>query len=477
MDDIRFVVFDPGHFHAALVLKEMYPEVSRTVHVYGALAPDLDASLQRMLRGSVDERTVQQPGPDLLAFQQHVERFNTRTDKPTSWNLETHGWDPLLLGMHQSDPGNVRSKLGPNREVYRMLRDRPGNVVVLAGRNPDKINTIHECLKAGLHVLADKPWILSQKDLESLEEALDLAEEQRLIALDIMTERHEITTILQREFVQDEEVFGSIESGNDDEPGVLLESVHSIKKRVAGNPLVRPAIFFDVAQQGEGLTDVGTHLVDLIPWVLFPEQAIDAFQELNLNSAKRWSTPILLADFQAVTGLTAFPDFLKPQVQDGVLHYFCNNSVKYCLCGIHVALDIRWDLQTASGGDWHHALFRGTRSSVEVRQVPEKQAVPELFVHPRNPRDLPELRKAVAERCRILENHYRDLEVQEQNGELRIAIPNRYRIGHEAHFGAVTRLFLDYVLQRQRLPEWEKPNMLAKYRLTTAGVHLARGGI
>ncbi len=80
-------------------------------------------------------------------------------------------------------------------------------------------------------------------------------------------------------------------------------------------------------------------------------------------------------------------------------------------------------------------------------------------------------------RCKVLENQYRDLRVHYEAGELRIDIPKRYRTSHEAHFGAVTRQFLDYVLGRQRLPGWEKANMLAKYRLTTAGVHLARGGI
>ena len=38
---------------------------------------------------------------------------------------------------------------------------------------------------------------------------------------------------------------------------------------------IRPAWFFDNDEQGEGLNDVGTHLVDLVQWTLFPEQAID----------------------------------------------------------------------------------------------------------------------------------------------------------------------------------------------------------
>ena len=39
--DVRFVTLDPGHFHAALVQKEMYPGVARRVDVYAPLGSDL----------------------------------------------------------------------------------------------------------------------------------------------------------------------------------------------------------------------------------------------------------------------------------------------------------------------------------------------------------------------------------------------------------------------------------------------------
>ena len=48
------------------------------------------------------------------------------------------------------------------------------------------------------------------------------------------------------------------------------ESVHYFSKLVSGAPLKRPAWFFDTAQQGEGLVDITTHLVDLVQWACFP---------------------------------------------------------------------------------------------------------------------------------------------------------------------------------------------------------------
>ncbi len=56
-----------------------------------------------------------------------------------------------------------------------------------------------------------------------------------------------------------------------------------------------------------------------------------------------------------------------------------------------------------------------------------------------------------------------------------VLIPQEYNVGHEAHFAQVTESFLSY-LAAGRLPGWEVPNMLTKYRITTEALTLARGG-
>src|SRR5262245_11308545 len=229
MQEIRFITLNPGHFHAALVQKEMYADVAAQAHVYAPLGPDLIAHLNR------------------------IGGFNARAAEPTNWQLEVHA--------------------GPDY-LERFAREKPGNVAVVAGNNARKIDAIRAALDAGMNVLADKPWILVPDDLSKLQQALDLAESRKLVALDIMTERHEITSILQRAFVRDEPSFGTIIAGSPEEPGVFMESVHYLKKLVAGVPLRRPAWFFDVRQQGEALSDVGTHLVDLVMRMLRQNQAI-----------------------------------------------------------------------------------------------------------------------------------------------------------------------------------------------------------
>ena len=53
-----------------------------------------------------------------------------------------------------------------------------------------------------------------------------------------------------------------------------------------------------------------------------------------------------------------------------------------------------------------------------------------------------------------------------------VFVPERYHVGHEAHFGQVADDFLRYVAARA-LPSWEVPNMLAKYYTTTQALSMA----
>jgi len=429
MPEIGFVTLNPGHFHAALVQKEMYPEVSPRAHVYAPLGPDLVAHLQR------------------------VAGFNTRSVRPTHWELEVHaGPDPL----------------------GRLLQERPGNVVILAGRNAHKIDAIHAALGAGLHVLADKPWVITPDGLSRLQGALETARQRGLVAYDIMTERHEITSVLLRELVADEAVFGTVLSGSPEEPGVRLESTHYLKKLVAGVPLRRPAWFFDVHQQGEGLSDVGTHLVDLVMWVLFPGRAVAA-GDVSLLAGRHWPTVLTRAEFQQVTGEVDFPRELHELLEQDGLPYYCNNQVDYTVRGVHVTLTSRWDFEAPAGaGDTLLAVVRGSQARIEVRQGRAENYQLELYLHPNRALDLPRLRRAVEHRLGSLQPRYPGVGLTDLGTHFRVAIPAALRVGHEAHFAMVTHQFLRYVRGEEAVPAWEAPNMLAKYTVTTRGVELSR---
>jgi predicted dehydrogenase len=426
MTALRFMTLDPGHFHAALVQKEMYPGVAPRVDVY---AP---------------------PGPDVIDHVNRVAAFNSRPDKPTAWQLEVHTSLDFL---------------------ERMLRDRPGTVVILSGRNREKMLRIRASVGAGLHVLADKPWILKSTDLAALESTLAEADAKGIVAYDIMTERFEITNILQRAFVSDEATFGEIVRGTEADPAVRMESVHYLKKLVSGAPNIRPPWFFDTSEQGEGLNDVGTHLVDLVQWTLFPDRALDYRADVDVLAAERWPTWIAEAEFGTVTNAPRFPDSLRPSVRDGRLEFYCNTRVSYALRGIHTRLTVIWDWEAKPGeGDSHFATYRGTRSHVEVR----KSQVPELYVVPATVELRPEVLRAVRAKVKALQAEFTGIDIEDRGAELRITIPNAWRVGHEAHFAQVTRRFLEYLRDPTSLPAWERPNMLSKYYLTTRATELSR---
>ena len=403
MSQVKLITLDPGHFHAALIQKEMYPEVDRRSTVYAPLGPDVIDHLQR------------------------VARFNLRAENPTAWEIDVHASPDFL---------------------ERMIAARPGNVVVLSGRNRRKIDLIQASVKAGLHVLADKPWIIHAADLPKLEAALGDAARQGVIAYDIMTERYEITAILQRELVSDPAIFGRPVS-------VYMESVHHIMKLVAGVPNQRPPWFFDVEEQGEALADVGTHLVDLVPWTLFPNEAIDAQKEIHIARTKRWPTKISPEQFQQVTG----------QKRGEALDYYCNTQIEYELRGVPVKMDVLWNYEAPAGtGDTHKALFRGTKSSIEIRQGEAENYRPELYVVNGDS----EVRAALSKRMGNLQQQWPGVQADGDGDVIRIQIPDGYRVGHEAHFAQVTRQFFAYLKDPASMPAWEQPNMLAKYMVSTA---------
>jgi predicted dehydrogenase len=427
--DIRFVTLDPGHFHASLVQKEMYPDVSPVVNVYAPLGPDLTDHLAR------------------------IARFNLRADRPTAWRLEVH--------------------TGPDF-LERMVRERAGNAVVISGRNRGKVDRIQASLDAGMHALVDKPWVLEPTELPQLEKVLATADEKGLVALDIMTERFEVSSELQRELVNDRAVFGTLLPGTPPDPAVYMESVHHLMKVVAGAPNIRPVWFFDTQQQGEGLNDIGTHLVDLVQWTLFPDQALDYRKDVRLLSAQRWPTLIPRAEFKRVTR-EDFPASLLARVKNDSLEYFCNTYVTYTLRGAHVGLNVIWDWEAPAGaGDSHFAYYRGSRARIEIRQGAAEKNLPEVYVVASNPADHAALLGAVQKRIGALQDRFPGTGVVDLGRELRLSIPEKLRIGHEDHFAQVTRNFLRYVRDRSALPAWERPNMMAKYFVTTEGTALAR---
>jgi Putative oxidoreductase C terminal domain len=141
---------------------------------------------------------------------------------------------------------------------------------------------------------------------------------------------------------------------------------------------------------------------------------------------------------------------------------------------VHTTLNVIWDWEASQGaGDRHYAVYRGAKSSVEVRQTKADKYQTEVYVIPNPGEDASAIAAAVESRLAALQADYPGLKTERNETGVHVVIPDRFRDGHEAHFARVTRNFLKYLGNRTSLPAWERPNMLAKYFVTTTGTELS----
>ena len=110
---IEVVVLDPGHFHAALVQKVSYPQVSKDVYVYAPTGFDVDEHLKR------------------------IQGFNTRAENPTAWNEIVYTGDDYL---------------------EKMLAEKKGNVMIQAGNNGKKTEYIKKTLEPASMCFPTSRW-------------------------------------------------------------------------------------------------------------------------------------------------------------------------------------------------------------------------------------------------------------------------------------------------------------------------------
>ena len=421
-DKHRLVVLNPGHFHAALTLRQPHPRLSDDVHVYAT------------------------DGPDLENFLRMVRSFNQRADNPTRWNLHVYRGED---------------------HFERLRSERPGDVVIIAGKNDSKMASIHRLHADGFFVLGDKPWLIDSGQIGELKEAASTPP----LAMDIMTERHEIATRLQVALAAQPRIFGRLRNDSD-QPAISMESVHHLYKIVNGVPLVRPSWVFDVGVQGEGITDVTAHLVDLAQWFTGGGEAFDYGRDVELLSARQWPTGVPHDIFTRITGLDDFPGTLRRRVARGVLSYLCNAAMSFRLRGVTVAIESRWALAIPEGGgDTYYSLVRGTAADLIVEHSGRTHYVTELTVRPVDGRA--GFAAALGNAILSLESAFPGLGIEPLAGEFRIIIPNALRSTHEQHFAKVLDQFLSRI-DGGELSDNFGHDLVAKYTLLIRAVELSR---
>ena len=416
---VKLMTLDPGHFHAALIQKTSYEDIDTTVHIY---APE---------------------GPEVNDFLNKIEGYNSRAENPTNWTVKTHLSEDYL---------------------EKMIAEKPGNVMVVSGKNSKKIDYILAAVNAGLNVYADKPLVVNQEGFEKLEKVFEIAKEKNLLVYDIMTERFEVTTGIQKALSMKPAVFGMLLDGSPSEPSISKESVHHLSKNVSGKPLVRPAWFLDTNQQGEGIVDVTTHLVDLVQWEAFPSQIIDR-SDVKIISSNRWTTSLTPDQFKNITGLDTYPEYLQKDVKSDTLNVYCNGEINYTIKGKHAKVSVIWNYKAPEGtGDTHQSTMRGSKSDLIIKQGEAENYKPTLYVKSKGGESFGSDLKQTLE---SLQEDFPGIKANKiSDSQWKIMIPDVLKIGHEAHFGQVTDNFLKYY-KDGKLPQWEVPNMMTKYYTTT----------
>ena len=427
---VRLITLAPAHFHSALVQKSMYAGIDSVVYVYAPKGLGLEEQLN------------------------YIKQYNSRAEDPTHWVEKVYNGDDYL---------------------QKMLDEKKGNVVVIAGNNLLKTQYIKKSIGDGLNVLADKPMAISSGGFDTLKQAFADAKDKGVLLYDIMTERSVAATILQKTLANTPAVFGELTQGTADSPAVIMESVHRYFKEVSGKPLVRPDWFFDPLQEGDAIVDVGTHLVDLVQWVCFPDVSLDYTKDISILSSKIWPTPITLTQFSIITNEGQFPNFLKKYAEnDSVLLTHGNGSINYTIKGIHSRVTAKWTYDAPEGaGDTYYSLLKGTKADLEIRQGAEESWKAVLYVWPKNPGDTNNLSSALGDAIKKINQEYPGVSLETYQTGWKVIIPEKYDLGHESHFAEVMKRYLQY-LKDGKLPDWEVPDMIAKYYTTTKALEMAQ---
>lgn len=409
----RIVVIDPGHPHASGVQSARIKGVSDTVLVF---APE---------------------GPELREYLQAIEKVNKRKKNPTSW-------------MEQVYTGKDYLKKVP--------KARKGDFVVLAGKNSKKPDYILSCIKKGYNIFSDKPMVVDGKGYRKLEKAYAAAGKKGLLMFDEMTERYNTYNILCRDILSMKDAVGEISS-------YYIFDVHHYYKKSGNHVTLRPAWFFDVREQGEGIADVSTHFVDLAMWQCSPDVPVTRDRVSGI-SGSHFPTVITPEQFEKVSGEKAFPEFLSPYVRDGRLEVNSNGTLQFNIDAIPVKLDIEWRYGNDMTRDIFRQEIRCASAVIRMTQDETTSNVRKMTVETSEAGS-----RLIAGK---LSQKYPWVSLEKvSDGVWEVAVDSKKAPSKMGGGAATVARFLNY-LDGEPMPDWESVNTLTKYHITTSAVESLR---
>ncbi len=421
-NDLRIIQLDPTHSHAAAAQSEQLPHIDSNIYLYSSNQSAVSAYLQQ------------------------INSFNTRKENPTKWNEIAYYGEDFLA---------------------KMVAEKKGDIVVLAGNNRVKIDYIEQSINAGMNVFSDKPMVINTDGFKRLEKIYPVAQQKGVVLFDMMTERYSQINSVQKALMQDTLLFGRLQMGSANNPAIQESSVHHFYRGGKGS---RPAWYFDVLQQGEGIADVTTHLIDLTFWKAFPNQTIDYRVDVKIINAKRSPVRISNSEFKAATSLPGIPASLNGYLKDSTLEVYANGSITYVLKGVYTNVEVEWRAATPlNGNDLRNAYTRGTKSTLFIaQQYGQKQ--PKLCIKNGNLLSTKEFNRLLIESLARLQAEFPGISSSTDNQTVEIILPSEIKKSYDPTF----KTFITHIRNKD-LPKWEVPNTVAKYFITTTALEMAKG--
>ena len=419
--EVKIIQLNPTHSHAAVVQNQQLSQVDTTVYVY---SPD---------------------GSELQEYFQQIKSYKSRKDNPTRWNEVNYVGSDYL---------------------EKMIQEKKGNVVVLSGNNKIKIEYIEKSINAGFNIFSDKPMVINKDGFNRLKEIYAIAHQKGILMFDMMTERYTLINKIQKSLMQDTLFFGRMQKGTLNHPSIMESSVHHFYRGGKGN---RPSWFFDVTEQGEGIVDVTTHLIDLTMWKSLPGEIIDYTKDVKVISAEHWPVSLTQKEFSAATSKSEIPESLRTVMKDSVLEVYSNGVINYQIKGINAGVKVEWRAATPKdGNDLRSAYAEGTKATLSITQE-YGQKQPKFYAQKNENVSEEDFQSNLKKAIDNLTLTYPGITLSEESGKIEIVLPS----GLETKFDPTFKVFLDYLVKRD-MPDWEVPNTLAKYYITTTALDIVQ---
>jgi hypothetical protein len=356
------------------------------------------------------------------------------------------------------------------QEFEALLSNGWSNVALVEGFNSEKTLYGERLVANGIHVIARQPLVIDVKGYERLGNMYRTAAETKAWIYELTPERFDSTVQLLKMLLYAEEWTGGVTKGTLSKPAISITSRKQFAQWSNGQILKRPAWFFDAKRQGDGFVNL-VPMVDVMNWIILPEQDMNYDHVVRLYGAKRWQTFLNRYQYQNLTGDDHYPDFLRGSM-DGAnsIAVFSNAELAYTLNGVHIVVKEIWDYDgEEENGSKYDVLVHTERMDLSIKSYSEEQEglISIQLANKAEDSAFEESLKTMLHKSKIA-----DVKLEKINQGLYQITIGSPLVHKETCLALSVQQFLKY-WKEGSMPSWESSFQRAKYRLIMEAIQLA----